>query len=132
MKKRFFLLISLILFSCTTSYICESSYNIPIYSKKTEKSDTLFMVPINTKVFVIGKSKKFKKIIYKDYEGWTNSNNLKYVSKKSIVKEKNTAKHNNTSSYSSEGTVKVKGYYRKNGTYVKPHTRSSPKSYKRK
>lgn len=132
MKNIFFLFTSLIFISCSTSYICESNSDTPIYLKKSEKSDTVFMIPMNSQVIVIGKSNKFKKIKFNNYEGWTNSNSLKYISKNSITSRKKTSTYKNNDFHPSTKTVNVKGYYRKNGEYVKPHTRSTPKSYKRK
>ncbi|REG90489.1 SH3 domain-containing protein [Flavobacterium aquicola] len=129
--KNIYLLLSCIIFcSCSKSYICESNYETPIYLEKSEKSNIVFVVPKNTEVTIIGKSRKFKKIKTDKYEGWTNSPNLNFKSKKDKVNSSNSYKKYNSSSYNK--TVNVKGYYRKNGTYVSPHTRSSPKSYKRK
>lgn len=132
MKNIYLLLICIVFHSCSSSYTCESNYETPIYSEKSEKSSIVFMIPKNTKVIVIGKSRKFKKIKIDQYEGWTNSTNLNFISKSNKAQKNSTTSYNKYCSSSSGGTVNVKGYYRKNGTYVSPHTRSSPKSYKRK
>lgn len=123
MKNIYLLLLYILLCSCSTSYLCESNYETPIYLEKSEKSNVVFIIPKHTKAIVFGKSKKFKKIKIDKYEGWTNSTDLNFISKNKTSHRK---QYNSTSS---GGTVNVKGYYRKNGTYVRPHTRRSPKSH---
>jgi len=92
-----------------------------IYDKSGSEANALYTIPQGSLVYLTGK-KKYKKIKYGVYEGWTF--NPLYTTSSSTNNSSNTTR---STSSSSNKTVNVKGYYRKNGTYVKPHTRSSPR-----
>lgn len=132
MKKILLIILITFLTSCSKSYVCESNQDIPIYSKQSEISDTLFVVPKNSEVTIIRKSKKFKKIKYLNYKGWTNCTNLIFHEKEKKQTKTANKSYKEKTNTSSGSTVSVKGYYRKDGTYVKPHTRSTPKSSKKR
>ena len=121
--------------SCVNYYNVTVNADTVLYSSGNDGSSVVYRVPSGSSVYIKGKkSKRYRKIKYRNYAGWayypdyTASSN--YSSRSSSSSSSSTR---SSSNYSSPGkTVNVKGYYRKNGTYVRPHTRSSPGSGRRR
>lgn len=133
MKKNLILMLLVLSVSCTTNYnYVTANEDIPLYQDKNESHSAFVVVPQNTKIFINGKGKKYRKIKYGNYEGWAVNPNYTGTttasSSSSSASRSSTSSSSSSSSYSSSPkTVHVKGYTRKDGTYVRPHTRSAPR-----
>lgn len=132
MKKIITLFLVLFLTSsCVTNYYYVNlEEDTPIYENRSDGTSSHYFIPKGEKVYIASSKKKYKRIKWKEHEGWavnpiyTSSITSNYTESKTYESSQNSY---NRKPSSGGGQVQVKGYYRKNGTYVKPHTRSSPK-----
>ncbi|MEN5086121.1 hypothetical protein ABE426_06595 [Sphingobacterium faecium] len=134
MKRILYLLLLVLLSSCTTNYYAMYMVeDAPIMTSSSEGSTVRTVVPQGTQVYVSPRGKsKYSKVKWKKYKGWVPAtsyaiSNPKGKSNSYSQTTNSTSQYKSTPSSSSGGSVQVKGYYRKNGTYVKPHTRSAPR-----
>ena len=138
--KKLYLILALILpmlFSCSTNYYLVTLSDEANLYLNIHDTVPVNLVPAQTEMYMVVDSKTgFKKVIWKDFEGYTLNPNYRYASdipyKKAYIKKLRKSAHSiriNSGSTSSGGRVQVKGYYRKNGTYVKPHSRSAPRRH---
>lgn len=132
MKKiTFFLIILLLMVSCTNYYTVLLTEDTNVYATSSNEN-IITTIPKDTQVYISNKANKknYKKIKWGNYYGL--AYNPSYTSYSAYTSARNyntsTPSYNNyTPSKSSGGTVHVKGYTRKDGTYVSPHTRSAPR-----
>lgn len=119
--------------SCITNYYYVTvNGNTPVYSTQSDGSSLVCNIPSGHGMYIKGKKyRKYRKIKYGNYVGWTYNPNYKessyYSSRSNSLSTSRSSSSSNYSTPSSSKTVNVKGYYRKDGTYVRPHTRSAPK-----
>jgi len=144
MKTIIILIFTLSLCSCSSTYfVGETTEPTKLYSVTDTVSSIAYTIPTGTTILIQRKLKKYHYVIIEGYRGYIYNpgykNYHKYNSELdgviygyTTVKPAKKNSYTSNSSTPSGGSVNVKGYYRKNGTYVSPHTRSSPKSSKRK
>ncbi|RXK86879.1 hypothetical protein [Filimonas effusa] len=145
--KNICLILSLFLFSCSSSKYYECKYDSPVVVyDNVQLSKSVCTIPAGS-AFVLGKKVKGRRLVnYMSFSGYTEEfgfaktkvlPDYKFVSPGVAVSNgvaQSSGHYNNsavggTSSSSSSGDVQVKGYYRKNGTYVRPHVRSAPRRH---
>lgn len=129
MKRLLLFAILFIFSSCTTYEYVYFLSPTELYRKPVDSSESYFVIPADTPLYMSKDATVYRKIKYKKYKGFVYSPNYRYVDYKFKNDTIPANRSINSDSYepSSGGTVHVKGYYRKDGTYVRPHTRKAPK-----
>ncbi|WP_428232038.1 hypothetical protein [Flavobacterium sp.] len=130
MKRFLFILLLLILNSCSTNYyFVNIDEDTTIFNSKNGK-ESVTTIPKGFGAYINRSDKKERKVKWRNFKGWVINPKYSNAIFSSHSNSNNSSKDSYTKSStktSSGGTVQVKGYTRKNGTYVAPHARSAPR-----
>lgn len=136
MRQLYYLLIPLLLFSCTrTHYLYTVDKPTALYQNE-DTTHIIGYIPPGKQLIAHKKGKRYTSVTFGNKEGYIVTQSfpteVTYAEKELRYLHFNSDSTytyiKSSSSGSAGGTVYVKGYYRKDGTYVKPHTRKAPKT----